>query len=100
METLFKTAISFLTCPSIRSEYYGVSGARAHHVFASGHQPLVDDLRRVVSSCVNVHALFDNRVTACAERLPRLVSAWLYLCLSLGRMRSGPAVRGHLVCSK
>lgn len=34
----------------------------AHHVLATGHQPLVDDLGGIVAPSVDVHALLDDRV--------------------------------------
>lgn len=50
-------------------------------MFAPGHQPLVDDFGRIVSSGVNVHAFFHNRVASRAQCLACLISAWLDLGL-------------------
>ena len=35
---------------------------KTDHMFASGHKSLVDDLRGVISPCVNVNTLFHHRV--------------------------------------
>lgn len=32
----------------------------AHHVFPSGHQPLVDDLGGVVPPCIDVYTFFND----------------------------------------
>lgn len=50
-------------------------------MFPSRHQALVDHLRRIVSSSVDVDALLDHRVTARTQGLASLVSARLYLRL-------------------
>ena len=34
------------------------------HVFPPGHEPLIDDLCRIIPSSIDVYALFDNTVRA------------------------------------
>lgn len=59
------------------------------------HQPLIDDLRRVVAARIDVYTFLYNRVRPRAERLANLVPAWLYL--RLRRSLCGAIVgRAHL----
>jgi hypothetical protein len=41
----------------------------SHHVFSTGHEPLVDHLCRIVPPCINVYAFFHYRVGASSQRL-------------------------------
>lgn len=76
IETFFSTAISFRTCGEKRKRrlvsverrhWLGTCGTLStYHVFSAGHEPLVDDLGRIVSACVDVYALLDGRVGACS----------------------------------
>jgi hypothetical protein len=70
-----------------------VAQYQADHMFPACHEPLVDDLRGIVSSCINVHALLDYRVAACTQSLASLVSARLYLRCRLCTLRPRHAVR-------
>ena len=53
----------------------------AHHVLAPSHEALVDDFGGIVSAGIDMHAFFYHTIGSCAERLPSLVAAWLYLRL-------------------
>lgn len=72
-----------------------VSMKGAHHVFATSHEALVDDLGRIVATGINVDAFFDDRIRAGTERLANLISAGLDLRLLL-RLLLG-SVRVHIV---
>ncbi len=50
-----------------------------HHVFPPGHEALVDDLGRIVATCVNVHAFFHDAVGSSPQRLASLVPTRLDL---------------------
>jgi hypothetical protein len=52
---------------------------RSYHVLSPGHQPLVDDLCRIISPRVDVHAFFHHGVGASAQCFASLVSARLDL---------------------
>jgi hypothetical protein len=66
MDTFFKTAISLRTCSSevvlANSNVTALSKERAHHMFSPRHESLVYDLGGIVSACINVYTLLDNRV--------------------------------------
>ena len=61
----------------------GISGPserfsnEANHMFSSLHHALVDDLRRVISPCIDMHAFFDHGVGSGPQCLACLVPAWL-----------------------
>lgn len=63
------------------------------HVFSPSHKPFVDDLRSIVSPCVDVYTLLNHRVAAGAQRLSGLVAAWLHLRL---RLWGGCSIRSHV----
>jgi hypothetical protein len=52
-------------------------------MFSTCHQPLVDDLCCVVSSCIDMDTFFNHGIGPRSEGLPGLVSACLDLGLAL-----------------
>lgn len=66
IETLFNTAISFLTYAAIPSASTSKRNPKVqqdpHHMLSSCHEPLVDHLGCIVSSSFYVYAFFDHRI--------------------------------------
>ena len=60
-----------------------------HHMLPPRHEPLINDLRRIVPSGVDMDAFFHNTVRASAQCLSRLVATWLNLRLWLRRGHTG-----------
>lgn len=56
-----------------------------HHMFPPGHETLVDDLRRIIATGIDVHTFLHNRVRTSAQCLSGLVSARLNLRLLTAR---------------
>ena len=54
-----------------------------HHMLPPRHKPLIDDLRRIISSRVDVHAFLHYAIRAGSQRLPGLVATGLDLRLWL-----------------
>ena len=67
-------------------------------MFPSLHHPLIDDLRRIVSSRVDMHTLFDHRIASSPQRLSCLVPTRLDLGLCyLPALRIGGHIEGEKV---
>lgn len=56
-----------------------------HHMLSPGHETLVDDLRRIIATGIDVHTFLHNRVRTSAQCLSGLVSARLNLRLLTAR---------------
>lgn len=65
----------------ISCEPFVGDGTSTYHVFAAGHQSLINNFCSIVSACVDMYALLHYRVRACAKCLASLISA----CLDLRR---------------
>lgn len=49
-------------------------------MLSARHQTLIDDLCCIVTTSIDMHAFFHDRVRACSKRLSGLIATWLDLC--------------------